>query len=68
MSLVTHITPACLVCGQKSKIKLDSDQLRKYTSGARVQDAFPRMGAPERELVLTGTHGSCWDKVMPDDD
>jgi hypothetical protein len=31
--------------------------------GYNIQDALPDLTADERELLMTGTHAHCWEKM-----
>jgi hypothetical protein len=31
--------------------------------GWNIQDALPELSADERELLMTGTHAHCWEKM-----
>jgi hypothetical protein len=33
-----------------------------------AQDAFPHLTADERELLISGTCGSCFNAMFPEDD
>jgi len=33
-----------------------------------IQDALPSLSADERELLMTGTHAHCWEKMWGPDD
>jgi hypothetical protein len=36
--------------------------------GGTVQSIFKDLGADERELLISGTCGECWDKLFPKED
>jgi hypothetical protein len=44
-------------------MELDYDSYLAYMDGKYVQDAFPEMSPDEREMLITGTHPECWDKM-----
>ena len=60
----TFATRPCMVCGQRSELKLDNAALFAYNQGALIQQAFPDLSADERELIKTGTHPECWEKAL----
>jgi hypothetical protein len=33
--------------------------------GQLAQNAFPHMSDGEREMLITGTHPECWEKLFP---
>lgn len=63
-------TPPCMYCGKISRLEVDAVGLRMWQAGAHIQRAFPHYSPNQRELILTGTHPECWDKLVPppDDD
>ena len=56
----------CPFCGQETRTIVPSQELWDWEHGAFAQVAFPTLTADEREQVMTGTHGECWDKYMKD--
>ena len=66
--MVTYTTRPCMWCGQRSSIAVDEDKYDAWVNGTLVQDAFPDWTPELRELLITGTHPDCWDKMFPLDD
>ena len=62
--LVIVENPICFVCGNGSWSEVDEDQLYEWKMGELIQNAFPRMCADERELLMTGIHSKCWEKAF----
>jgi hypothetical protein len=60
---VTVETPECHMCGQTSTLTVTNEQIDAYRNGALIQDAFPNLDADERELLKTGIHTACWDRL-----
>lgn len=62
-------TKACPRCKRVDTFHgLPAEQVAAYESGAHVQDAFPGMTADQREQLITGYCGPCWDIAMGADD
>jgi hypothetical protein len=66
--------PTCPLCGLPSYLELDlvtAERVRLWlTDGlARplVQDAFPELSLDQREQLLTGAHGECFETLLPHD-
>jgi len=57
-------TPPCIVCKESTVVVLDKDKFDLWQSGVLVQNAFPHMTPSERELLITGTHPECWEKMF----
>lgn len=58
------MTPRCMACGEASIVELTDSEQVALDSGALIQNALPHRTADERELLITGTHGECWDKMF----
>jgi hypothetical protein len=64
------ITRKCVVCGNGSTLH-DVNALgyiRWSELGENIQDALPELDADQRELLMTGTHAHCWEKMWGPDD
>lgn len=64
---VIYKTTPCFKCGESSELLLPKEGIRKWLDGAYVQEAFPNESADVRELIKTGIHPECWDKIMGSD-
>lgn len=62
--LIDFTTKPCLHCGKSSTLRINAEQLALWNKGILVQTAFPDMPAPERELLISGTHPECWNKIF----
>jgi len=58
----------CPFCGKRNKLAISAKGYKAWTSGAMVQDAFPELGANEREFLITGMCAKCQDDVFGDND
>lgn len=68
MNTIEVITKECFICGKASTVVVPLDGWTAYKKGAFVQDAFPSLTADEREQLLTGVHGPCFDLMFPPDE
>lgn len=60
--------PACPCCGVAALVTVLPRDLREYHAGSHVQDVWPQASAEWRELVITGTHPECWDRMFGGED
>jgi len=67
----------CPICGDLSILEIDDPELAKRImdwiredSAERpfVQEAFPQLNADQREQLLTGAHGRCFDEAFGEED
>ena len=61
-------TKTCTVCGQYEMWSLDRDSVMRWHEGENIQRVFPDMSAGDREILISGTHPACWDKLFGEDD
>lgn len=63
-------TPACMSCRKSSILEVTLDQYSQLKSprGPHIQHIFPDWPASKRELLLTGTHPECWEKMFGNED
>lgn len=59
---------ACPFCTKRAEVTVPSQGLWDWEHGTFVQTAFPDLNDSEREIVMTGTHQSCWDEAFPPED
>ena len=59
----------CPVCTEPKRMTVTREQLLELCSPScrSVQHVLPNMPAAERELLLTGICGKCWDKEFRDE-
>ena len=65
------VTPPCLGCKKRGVLEgVDAlGYIRWSELGENIEDALPELDADQRELLITGTHAHCWDRMYgPDDD
>ena len=62
--MISYLTKPCIGCHEPSIVELDKDKLKAWEQGDHVQIVWPEKSADERELLITGTHGTCWDKMF----
>jgi hypothetical protein len=73
---VRVVTPACMLCGRNSGVTLTALEHKRLMARDPdtgrptylIQDALPERDADFRELVKTGTHPECWDKMFPEEE
>jgi hypothetical protein len=61
-------TKTCTVCGEYEVWSLDRKAVESWQGGEYIQNAFPEMSMEDREILITGTHPACWDKLFPKED
>ena len=60
---------SCVHCGHWEWLEVDIDRYQRWHAREiLVQDAFPHLSAPQRELILSGTCPTCWDGMFGNED
>jgi len=58
----------CKHCGRQFVLTLNKSDMYDWLSGSLpIQSALPYLSANERELLLSGTCGECFDEMFPPD-
>jgi len=62
----THYSNKCNYCNIHNIMIVHIAHLEDWQNGTLAQKAFSYLDADQRELIMTGTHSGCWDKIFPD--
>jgi hypothetical protein len=55
----------CRMCKKHKRLEVTHEEYKQYDKGAMIQDAFPTMDAGDRELLISGICGPCFDSMFP---
>lgn len=58
------IMVTCRDCKKDYTLPATDEQIIRYNNGAYVQTAFRHLNADQRELIVSGTCGECFDKMF----
>lgn len=59
----------CMMCQESQVLPISSDSLFEWRmSGKFCQDYFPDLSSDQRELLISGTCGACFDDMFSDDE
>lgn len=61
--MITLLVP-CRFCNTEHEIEVDVDDYFKWTMGLNVQEAFPYLLPWQREMFISYTFPTCWDKMF----
>lgn len=62
------VSTQCWRCDKKFTIVCNSEDYEAWQSGQLVQDVLAYLSADERELLISGTCGKCWDEMFGESD
>lgn len=54
---------SCRDCGKAVELELSQEQIDRYNNGALAQNAFPHLTPDEREIIISGICGECFDEL-----
>lgn len=58
------IQKTCFSCKTVHSIEVPSEDVQKWRQGALIQDAMPYLCADTRELLISSTCGTCFDRLF----
>lgn len=62
------MTVTCIKCRSPQIVDCTQEQLRAWELGELIQRAMPNVVAAQRELLVSGYCGQCWDALFGGDD
>jgi len=64
-----ELTIICPICGSHNKVMVNEDDYIKYRKNTNmfIATAFPYLTIDERELLISGTCPTCWNKYLNPD-
>lgn len=54
----------CINCGQLKTVGCTLEQWQQWRRGTLIQQAMPDVSKEQRELLLSGICGECWNKIF----
>lgn len=62
---VLVVTDPCCVCGKTHEFYLNRRKFEDWQDGDTIQKVFPELNIIEREILISGTCGPCFDQLFP---
>jgi hypothetical protein len=64
------VTPRnCEVCSEAPQpIEVPAEGYRRWMSGELIQVAMPGLSISDCELLMTGTHDACWERMFAEEE
>jgi hypothetical protein len=54
----------CKYCNIDHDLDITEWQVARHNNGELAQNVYPNLNREERELLISGTCGNCWDKMF----
>lgn len=58
----------CPICGKSYTVIVPHEGFIKWRNGCRIQECMSSLSNEERESLMTGICGECWDRLYGEDD
>lgn len=68
MAHTIKIEETCWKCLSSSTVEVQTSDLAAWQHGELAQNAFPYLSVNERELLISGTCGECFDEMFPEEE
>jgi len=62
-AIIQETKVRCISCRETKTFRLNKEKFSEWRHGALIQDAFPELSMGERELLISGVCGSCFNKM-----
>ena len=57
----------CMLCKKEHIIDMPRSGYDAWCRGVPIQDALPTLSADDRELLISGICGKCYDEAFPEE-
>ena len=64
----TAVVSQCIKCTKTETVLVKKADLIAWKKGEYIQNAMPYLEVGERELLISGICGECFDNMFPDED
>ena len=61
----TKKSVVCKLCGETQTVEYDKKDFDKWKKGRAIQEALYYLSPSDREILMSGTCGKCFDKLFP---
>lgn len=58
------LTPECHICGEHQILKVKKSDYFRWNSGELIQNCFPYLTADQREVLISGFCGKCFENMF----
>lgn len=62
------VNKTCMVCNKTHAIEIDQDAFVRWMQGELIQNVAPELSDDDRELLISGVCGPCFDEVFGEDE
>ena len=62
--VMLKIQRQCKICRKVFTVEISEEAYEMWMNGVNIQDAAPEMSADDRELLISGFCGKCYDSLF----
>lgn len=66
--ITCNVECRCPMCGKSYTVIVPHEGFIAWRNGDRIQDCLPSLSNEDREALITGICGECWDRMYGEDD
>ena len=68
LAMTAVVAVPCRLCNEAKDLTVNIEGFIAWQGGKLIQEALPELDADDRELLISGTCPTCWDKMFPSDE
>ena len=68
LAMTAVVAVPCRLCQEVTDLTVNAEGFVNWQAGEYIQDALPELSADMRELLISGTCPTCWEKMFPSDE
>lgn len=68
MSEWMTIDITCNMCGEAKRVEVPTEGYTRWKTGELIQRAMPMLSRDDRELLISGTCGKCFEELFTESD
>ena len=63
-----RIERKCICCNANRVVEMDSEAYTRWMQGEHIQDVAPELSEDDRELLISGVCGPCFDEMFAEEE
>lgn len=63
-----RIVIPCMICRKQYAVEMKDEAHRRWMSGEHIQDVAPELTDSEREILISGVCGKCFDEMFAEEE
>ena len=68
LAMTAVVAVPCRLCNEVADLTVNIEGFVAWQGGKLIQEALPELDSDQRELLISGTCPTCWDKMFPSDE